>query len=247
MSPKPTSISPSSWQPKLPDAPAVGGSPRSPTAPLLFGNPIMANGFLSIATTPSVLAAQSENGSAGLYDKVGTHRRSDRFGDAEAAFIADRDSFYMASVSESGWPYVQHRGGPPGFLKLLDETTLAFPDFRGNRQYISLGNVTANDRVAIILMEYTRRRRLKLYARIEARDLTADPELASRLVLNDYRGVPERAFLLHLEAFDWNCPQHITPRFTEAEIAKASAPLHARLAELEAENAALRAALARKD
>jgi predicted pyridoxine 5'-phosphate oxidase superfamily flavin-nucleotide-binding protein len=207
----------------------------------------MANGFLSIATTPSVLAAQIENGSAGLYDKVGLNRRSDRFGDAEAAFIADRDSFYMASVSESGWPYVQHRGGPPGFLKLLDDTTLAFPDFRGNRQYISLGNVTADGRVAIILMDYTRRRRLKLYARIETRDLAAESELASLLALGDYRGVPERAFVLHLEAFDWNCPQHITPRFTEAEITAATAPLHARLAELEAENTALRMALAEKD
>lgn len=207
----------------------------------------MANGFLSIATTPSVLAAQRENDSVGLYDKVGLSRRSDRFGDAEAAFIAARDSFYMASVSESGWPYVQHRGGPPGFLKLLDDTTLAFPDFRGNRQYISLGNVTAQGRVALILMDYTRRRRLKLYARIEARDLAAEPELASLVALGDYRGEPERAFVLHLEAFDWNCPQHITPRFTEAEITAATAPLHARLAELEAENTALHAALAEKD
>ncbi len=207
----------------------------------------MANGFLSIATTPAVLAAQIENGSAGLYDKVGLNRRSDRFGDAEAAFIAARDSFYMASVSESGWPYVQHRGGPPGFLRLLDDATLAFPDFRGNRQYISLGNVTVEGRVALILMDYTRRRRLKLYARIEVRDLASDPELASLLALGDYRGVPERAFVLHLEAFDWNCPQHITPRFTEAEITAATAPLHARLAELEAENTALRMALAEKD
>jgi len=205
------------------------------------------NGFLSIAATPSVLAAQAENGSAGLYDKVGTHRPPDRFSDVEAAFMADRDSFYMASVSESGWPYVQHRGGPSGFLRLLDDTTLAFPDFRGNHQYISLGNVTANDRVAIILMDYPRRRRLKLYARIEARDLTADPELASRFTLDDYRGVPERGFLLHLEAFDWNCPQHITPRFTAAEVASASASLNVRLAELEAENTALREALAQKD
>jgi uncharacterized protein len=223
------------------------GSPRSLTAPFMFGYPIMANGFLSIATTPSVLAAQIENDSAGLYDKVGLNRRSDRFGDAETAFIAARDSFYMASVSESGWPYVQHRGGPPGFLKVVDETTLAFPDFRGNRQYISLGNVTAEGRVALILVDYPHRRRLKLYARVEVRDLAAEPELASLLALGDYRGVPERAFVLHLEAFDWNCPQHITPRFTEAEIAVAAAPLQARFAELEAENTALRLALAEKD
>ncbi|MGY2733938.1 pyridoxamine 5'-phosphate oxidase family protein [Sphingomonas sp. UYP23] len=207
----------------------------------------MANAFLTLATTPSVFAAKVANGSAGLYDNVGGARPSDRFGPAEIEFIAARDSFYMASVSESGWPYVQHRGGPAGFLKILDETTLAFADFRGNRQYISLGNVAANDRVALFLMDYPRRRRLKLYARIEARDLAADPALARRLDLPNYRGVPERLFRLHLEAFDWNCPQHIAPRFTEAEIAAASAPLHARLAALEAENIALRAALAEKD
>jgi predicted pyridoxine 5'-phosphate oxidase superfamily flavin-nucleotide-binding protein len=207
----------------------------------------MANAFLTLAMTPSVLAAQVANDSAGLYDSVGGHRPSDRFGPAEVQFIAERDSFYIASVSESGWPYVQHRGGPPGFLKVLDETTLAFPDFRGNRQYISLGNITANDRVALFLMDYPRRRRLKLYARIEARALAADPARASKLELPTYRGVPERFFLLHIEAFDWNCPQHITPRFTETEIAAASAPLRTKVAALEAENAALRAALAEKD
>ena len=203
----------------------------------------MSNGFLDIATTPSVLAAQAANGSAGLYDKVVAKRPSNRFSETEAAFIAARDSFYMASVSESGWPYVQHRGGPPGFLKLIDETTLAFPDFRGNRQYISLGNVSVENRVALILMDYPRRRRLKLYARIEARDLVADPILAAQIALPNYRGVVERAFVLRLEAFDWNCPQHITPRFTEAEIAAASARLTERLAELEAENERLRATL----
>lgn len=205
----------------------------------------MSNGFLDIATTPSVLAAQAANGSAGLYDKVVAKRPSNRFSETEAAFIAARDSFYMASVSESGWPYVQHRGGPPGFLKLIDETTLAFPDFRGNRQYISLGNVSVDNRVALILMDYPRRRRLKLYARIEARDLVADPILAAQIALPDYRGVVERAFVLRLEAFDWNCPQHITPRFTEAEIAAASARLTERLAELEAENERLRATLSK--
>lgn len=207
----------------------------------------MSNGFLDIATTPSVLAAQAANGSAGLYDKVVAKRPSNRFSETEAAFIAARDSFYMASVSESGWPYVQHRGGPPGFLKLIDEATLAFPDFRGNRQYISLGNIAVENRVALILMDYPRRRRLKLYARIEARDLVTDPNLAALLALPDYRGVVERAFVLRLEAFDWNCPQHITPRFTEADIAAASASLTERMTELEAENEALRATLNKKD
>jgi predicted pyridoxine 5'-phosphate oxidase superfamily flavin-nucleotide-binding protein len=207
----------------------------------------MSNGFLDIATTPSVLAAQAANGSAGLYDKVVAKRPSNRFSETEAAFIAARDSFYMASVSESGWPYVQHRGGPPGFLRLIDEATLAFPDFRGNRQYISLGNIAVENRVALILMDYPRRRRLKLYARIEARDLVTDPNLAALLALPNYRGVVERAFVLRLEAFDWNCPQHITPRFTEADIAAASASLTERMTELEAENEALRATLNKKD
>ncbi|MEO9131811.1 MAG: pyridoxamine 5'-phosphate oxidase family protein [Sphingomonas sp.] len=206
----------------------------------------MAYGFLDIAASPSVLAAQAANGSARLYDKAGMNRRFDRFGPSEEAFIAARDSFYMASVSETGWPYVQHRGGPPGFVKIIDDQTLAFPDFRGNRQYISLGNTNADDRVALILMDYPGHRRLKLYAHIEARELAADPALAEKLMLPGYRAVPERAFLLHLDAFDWNCPQHITPRFTEREIATAVAPLQTRLAELEAENQALRDALAAK-
>jgi predicted pyridoxine 5'-phosphate oxidase superfamily flavin-nucleotide-binding protein len=157
------------------------------------------------------------------------------------AFIAARDSFYMATVSENGWPYIQHRGGPPGFLKVLDEKTLGFADFRGNRQYISLGNIAADDRVSLILVDYPNRARLKILAHMAARDLAADPDLAARLTLPGYKGKPERAFLLHLENFDWNCPQHITPRFTMPEIETAVSPLRARLAALEAENQALRA------
>jgi hypothetical protein len=211
----------------------------------------MAYGFLDIATTPSVRAAQAANGAAGLYDKVGGNRRFDRFTEAEADFIAARDSFYMASVSETGWPYVQHRGGPPGFLKLIDPTTLGFAEFRGNRQYITLGNTNADNRVALILMDYPNRRRLKIFARIEAREVgddpADDPGIAAAVAVPGYRGLVERVFLLHLEAFDWNCPQHITPRFTEAEVAAATAPLTARLAALEAENNALRQALADRE
>lgn len=127
-----------------------------------------------------------------------------------------------------------------GFLRVIDDKTLAFADFRGNRQYISLGNVTANDRVALFLMDYPNRRRLKIYARIEAKDLVADPVLAEKLMTPGYKAKPERAFVLHLEAFDWNCPQHITPRFTEAEIDEALTPVRARIAHLEAENKMLR-------
>ena len=201
----------------------------------------MPYGFLDVLATPSVKAAQAANGSLGIYDSVSADRAFDRFTDSEIAFIAARDSFYMASVSESGWPYVQHRGGPPGFLKVLDDKTLAFADFRGNRQYISLGNVAADDRVALILMDYPHRARLKILAHIEMRGLEEDPELAALLTLPGYKAKPERAFLLHLETFDWNCPQHITPRFTAEEVGQAVQSLHERLQALEAENQALRA------
>jgi predicted pyridoxine 5'-phosphate oxidase superfamily flavin-nucleotide-binding protein len=200
----------------------------------------MAYGFLDIAGTPSVKAAQAANGSGGYWAGFKGDRTYDRLTEAEAQFIAARDSFYLATVSESGWPYVQHRGGPRGFLRIIDDKTLAFADFRGNRQYISLGNAAACDRAALILMDYPNRRRLKIYARIEATDLSANPALAEKLELPGYKGKPERAFLLHLEAFDWNCPQHITPRFTEAELETALAPVRARLEQLEAENRALR-------
>jgi predicted pyridoxine 5'-phosphate oxidase superfamily flavin-nucleotide-binding protein len=204
----------------------------------------MSYDFLDVAVTPSVRAAQAANGAGALWTGSEIDRPSDRFTAAEAEFIDERDSFYMASVSESGWPYVQHRGGPTGFLKVLDDRTLAFPDFRGNRQYISLGNLTANARVSLILMDYPNRRRLKVYGRVEAVDLQSDAELAAAVTLPAYRGRPERILKIALEAFDWNCPQHITPRFTASELADALAPERARLTDLEAENRALRARLA---
>jgi predicted pyridoxine 5'-phosphate oxidase superfamily flavin-nucleotide-binding protein len=203
----------------------------------------MPYGFLDIASTSSVCAAQEANGSGEYWAGFHGDRAFDRFTQAEAAFIAGRDSLYLATVSESGWPYVQHRGGPPGFIHILDEKTLAIPDFRGNRQYISAGNLAANDRAALFLMDYPNRRRLKIYARIEAKDLGADPELAARLTLPGYRANVERGLIIRLVAFDWNCPQHITPRFSEAELAPALAPIRERLEALEAENQALRARL----
>ena len=204
----------------------------------------MAYGFLDIAMTPSVKSAQAANGSGEHWSLSKTDRQFDRFTDTEMQFIAARDSFYVASVGETGWPYVQHRGGPAGFLRVLDDRTLAFADFRGNRQYISVGNLAANDRVALILMDYPNRRRLKIYARAEERELASDAVLAEQLALPGYKARPERAIVLHLEAFDWNCPQHITPRFTQAEIETALAPLRARMEQLENENAARRQALA---
>jgi predicted pyridoxine 5'-phosphate oxidase superfamily flavin-nucleotide-binding protein len=201
----------------------------------------MGYAFMDIARTPSVKAAQTENGSAAYFEGFKGDRQFERFTEAETEFIAERDGFYMATVSETGWPYVQYRGGPPGFLRVIDDRTLAFADFRGNRQYISVGNLKAAPRAALILMDYAHRRRLKIYTRVETKNLADDPALAEKLAISGYRAKSERILLLHLEAFDWNCPQHITPRFTEAEIAKAVQPLHLRLQELEAENAALRA------
>ncbi|MDQ0302971.1 pyridoxamine 5'-phosphate oxidase family protein [Ancylobacter polymorphus] len=204
----------------------------------------MSYGFLDIAITPSVRAAQEEMGVAHLWEDFRGDRTSDRFSRSEEAFIAQRDSFYIASVSETGWPYVQHRGGPRGFLKVIDERTLAFADYGGNRQYISTGNVAANSRTCLFLIDYPRRTRLKIYAHAEVLALGADAELTAKVSPQGYRARPERIYRLRLDAFDWNCPQHITPRFTEAEITEAVRPLRDRLAELEAENAALRARLA---
>lgn len=203
----------------------------------------MSNAFLELATTPSVKAAQAANGSRELWSERSGRRSTDRITHAEARFLAERDSFYLATVSEDGWPYVQHRGGPPGFLRVLDEKTLGFLDFAGNRQYISLGNSAANDRVALLLMDYVNRRRLKIYAHLEPRALTADPQLTAQLALPGYKATAERAFLLHVRAFDWNCPKHITPRFTAAELEDSLSSVRTRLAALEAENKALRAQL----
>ena len=144
----------------------------------------------------------------------------------------------MATISETGWPYVQHRGGPKGFVKVLDERTIGFADFRGNRQYVSVGNLQGDDRVALILVDYPNRRRLKLLGRARAITAEDDPVTLGRLEVPGYRAKVERGLVIAVEAFDWNCPQHITPRFTEEEVAAAVAPLHARIAELEAALAA---------
>jgi predicted pyridoxine 5'-phosphate oxidase superfamily flavin-nucleotide-binding protein len=204
----------------------------------------MSHGFLDIAMTPSVRAVQDAMGVGHVWQNFKSDRRSDRFTPDEAAFIARRDSFYLATVSETGWPYVQHRGGLPGFLKVVDDTTLAFADYRGNRQYISVGNLGADGRAALILVDYAHRVRLKILARVEAVPLDANPHLAALVTTPGYKARPERILLLHLVAFDWNCPQHITPRFTETEIADAVRPLRDRLAALESENAELRTRLA---
>jgi len=212
----------------------------------------MARRFAEIAFTPSVKAAQVRYGSREANSRFeepeddgdGAPAAGDRLGPREAAFVEARDGFYQATVSETGWPYVQFRGGPPGFLKVLDDRTLGYADFRGNLQYLSVGNLAVDDRVALILMDYARRKRLKIWARARLVDVADDPALAGRLAVPGYPARVERAVVLTVEAIDWNCPQHITPRFTEAEVRQAVAPLHARIAELEAQLADARSARA---
>lgn len=191
----------------------------------------MTQRFADIVLTDSVKAAQVKygtrsrnerrDGPGGVGDPAG-----DPLGPTAAAFIAERDSFYLATVSETGWPYVQHRGGPPGFLRVLGPTTLGFADFRGNLQYLSVGNVAHDDRVALFLMDYPNQRRLKILGHLRAIDArTADPALLRQVDLPDCEARVERLMLIEVAAFDWNCPQHITPRFTAAEVARATAPL----------------------
>lgn len=199
----------------------------------------MSYGFLDIAVTPSVRAVQEQMGVAHMWQDFQGERAFDGFTDSEVAFIAERDSFYMATVSETGWPYVQHRGGPRGFLKMVDEHTLAFADYRGNKQYISTGNVATNERACLFLMDYAHRARLKMYVHVETLTPEHDPALTALVTDPGYKAKIERIFRLRLETFDWNCPQHISPRFTEQEVSAATAPLRARLAELEAQNRAL--------
>jgi predicted pyridoxine 5'-phosphate oxidase superfamily flavin-nucleotide-binding protein len=203
----------------------------------------MPHRFLDIARTPSVRAVETAMGVGDVYEDFRGRRSFDTFGEHEAAFIADCDSFYMATVSETGWPYVQHRGGPRGFLKFVDDRTLAFADYRGNLQYISTGNLSADDRACLFLMDYPRRTRLKIFAHVEALSLDADPALTKLVTVPGYKAKIERIFRLRLEGFDWNCPQHITQRFTEEEVSEAVGPLRDRLTELESENNKLRVRL----
>ena len=196
----------------------------------------MGHQFSKIAFTPTIRALQEADGSRASYarNELGEPHH-DRLGEREAAFIAMRDSFYMATVTETDWPYIQHRGGPAGFLRVLDEKTIAFADFRGNRQFVSVGNLAKNDRVALFLMDYAHQARLKILGHARVIELKDDSALAEKLTLPGYRAKPERAFLITVDAFDWNCPQHITQRFTLADVEDAVGAMKARIAELESE------------
>jgi predicted pyridoxine 5'-phosphate oxidase superfamily flavin-nucleotide-binding protein len=205
----------------------------------------MGHRFAEIAFTRAVQAQQEARGSRASYARLAEgEARNDRLGVKEVDFIQARDGFYLASVSETGWPYVQFRGGAPGFLRVINERTLAWPDFRGNRQYVSVGNLSGDDRVALILMDYANRRRLKLLGHAEILEVGADEGLATQLAVPGYRAEVERAVRVRVAGFDWNCPQHITPRFTLDEIEHAVTPRRERVAELEAKLASCEANLA---
>ena len=201
----------------------------------------MARAFAEIAFTPAVRAAQQRQGSGPMNDRFLTPEAdpANLLGPEEAAFITARDGFYQATVSETGWPYVQFRGGPAGFLKVLDERTIAYADFRGNRQYVSIGNLAGDDRISMILMDYPNRRRLKLLGRARLVEKDEDPDLVAKLHDATYRARPERAVVITIEGLDWNCPQHIPVRLTREELEPHLAPLNDELTRLRAENAAL--------
>jgi predicted pyridoxine 5'-phosphate oxidase superfamily flavin-nucleotide-binding protein len=177
----------------------------------------MGHRFAEIAFTRSVRAVQEAQGSRRSYQKLERGEDyNDVLGDDEAGFIAARDSFYMATVSETGWPYVQHRGGPSGFVRVLDANTLGFADFRGNRQYVTVGNLRTDDRAALFFMDYPNRLRLKVLGRVTLVEPGA--ERLAELQIPGYPARVERGFIIRVEAFDWNCSQHITPRYTVAEL-----------------------------
>lgn len=191
----------------------------------------MALHYLELMTTPEVARAQSHYYGRSMTPGVGSP--PDLLGQEELEFIASRDSFYLGSVTETGWPYIQHRGGPPGFLQPISPNTLAFADYRGNRQMLSTGNLATNDRVSLFLMDYPRRERLKLLGHSRVVDAKEHPDVAAKLV--GASGMPvERIFYVDVVGFDWNCPKYITPRYAAPEVEELVGPLRRRIAELEA-------------
>jgi uncharacterized protein len=199
------------------------------------------------AFTDDVRAAQLTHGSQSFYDRKLVRAEAvpgpDALTDNEKQYLKERDGFFLATVSATGWPYVQFRGGPPGFIRVIDDHTIGWADFRGNLQYISTGNLTGDNRVAIIALDFAQKRRLKIYGRARIVAVDDDPALIADLAEPDYDAVVERAVVVDVEAFDWNCHQHITPRFTAAEMEPQLAPLRQQLLELQAENEKLHARL----
>ena len=193
----------------------------------------MATKYLDLTFTDSVCRAQQQYyGRAGVI--TGAPER-DSLSQAEAEFIAARDSFYLGSISQSGWPYIQHRGGTQGFLRVIDETTLAFADYKGNRQLLTTGNVSVNDHVALFLMDYKNRARLKILGHARVEDARVQSELVAELADSKMRSSVERLVFIDVVSFDWNCPKYITPRYSIGEVNELEEPLRKRIAELEAQ------------
>ncbi len=208
----------------------------------------MTKSFSSLVFTPAVKALQERYGSRRQYarlEQLGEIKGG--LGLDEKEYLAERDTFYMASLGESGWPYVQHRGGPKGFLKVIDDNTLAFADFRGNKQYISTGNLLTDNRVALIMVDYPRQLRLKLLGRVEIFEGEKAKDWLPRVRDPEYKAVTERVYVIRIEAFDWNCQQHIIPRYTEEEIRDVLEPIEKQMQELQKENGELRKKLAKLD
>jgi predicted pyridoxine 5'-phosphate oxidase superfamily flavin-nucleotide-binding protein len=202
----------------------------------------MGRRFAELAFTPLVKEEQRVHGSRRLYERVEhSPDPGDRLGPDEQEFIRERDGFYMGSVTETGWPYIQFRGGNIGFIHVLDDRTIGFVDLRGNKQYISTANLKHDDRVALFFMDYPTQSRLKILGRAKIYESDAEAEeLIESLSVPEEKTPAERAILIHVEAFDWNCQQHITPRYSEAELAKVLEPMRQRLEALEAENERLK-------
>jgi predicted pyridoxine 5'-phosphate oxidase superfamily flavin-nucleotide-binding protein len=202
--------------------------------------------FGKLAFTPLVKELQERYGSRKQYERMeGSGASQDRLTDFERDFLAGRDTFYLATTSSTGWPYVQHRGGPKGFLKVIDDRTLAFADYRGNKQYITTGNLLSDDRVAMILVDYPRQARLKILGRAEIFEGAKAEKWLARVRVQGYKAAIERVFVIHVEAYDWNCPQHITPRYTAEEIQEGMRSVEERIQTLEQQNEDLQREVAR--
>jgi uncharacterized protein len=200
----------------------------------------MSDRYQAIATTPSVVAARAKYN--GISAPADGPVRNTKLGPQEAAFIESLEGFYLGTVSETGWPYIQYRGGPPGFLRVLDAERIGFADFAGNRQYLTTGNLNANQKVALFLMDYANRARLKLLGHATIVDPADDAQLKQALAVGDYRAKVERLIVIRVEGFNWNCSRHIMPRFSATDVAAALAVRDARIAELTAEVERLRGA-----
>jgi predicted pyridoxine 5'-phosphate oxidase superfamily flavin-nucleotide-binding protein len=195
----------------------------------------MAKNFAEIAFTDAVKELQEQHGSRKSYERMEKFSVIDGLTENEISFIENQNSFYLASIGVKEFPYIQHRGGPKGFLKVLDSKRLGFIDFIGNKQYVSVGNMATNNNVSLIMIDYPTKTRLKIFAKAEVIELKDNPELYEQLNLDDYKFRPERMMVFNIEAYDWNCPQHITPRYTTEEIEKAFLPQQEYITSLEEE------------